>query len=163
MEWNIIHPAYDARLDFITSEMGVVLDLTINPLGEVVDLPEISDSYGESEGLGEIDGDFPSNFPIPSGAKAIPVPDKLKSEGYQLTFSYPDLPEMVYIQLITGFMAVGWDVGEFVIDAESNLILMPFTHPGSGFQGYALLTDNPDVLGLSSVEGTIITLHSGTP
>ena len=160
---KITNPEYEAKLDFVTSEMGVVLDLTIDPLGQALEIPGGEDGFGESEGLGETGGDFPAGFPVPVGAKQIPVPEKLKSEGYQVVFSYPEPPEMAYMQLITAIMGAGWEIGDFTIDPGTNVFLMPFSDPASGFQGYALLTDDPDVAGMDLAGSSIIALHPGVP
>ena len=160
---KITNPEYEAKLDFITSEMGVVLDLTIDPLGEAFELPEIAEGIGESSGLGEGSGDFPADFPMPIQASPIPLSDKLRGEGYQLVFSFPEIPELALIQISTALMGGGWEIGDYEIDAMTHVYIVPFTDPGSGFQGFALLTDNLDVVGMNSVDGSIIALHPGTP
>ena len=162
-EMSLSHPEFEGELLFISLETGVVIDVALHLPGEKQDIPGSDEAYGETAELGEGGGDFPADFPVPLGAEPINVPDKLKSEGFQLAFSYPDLPEMAYIQMITGFMAAGWDVGEFVIDAESNQILMPFTDPASGFQGYAMMTDDPNLIGMNLESGSLIALHEGVP
>jgi len=156
----ITHPEYEAKLDFIEDEYGIVLDLAIAPLGELEELPGSDQTFGESEGLGESGGDFPSDFPVPSRFTAIDLPAKLAEEGYQLAFNFPDMAELAIIELSTALMTGGWEIGEFEVDTMTASYLVPFTGP-SGFQGYALITAKPDVAGLDTINGSVIALHTG--
>ena len=162
-EMIIQNPDYEGELLFIGLESGVVVDVSLFLPDRRENIPGAGEVYGETTELGELGGDFPADFPMPLGAEAIPVPDKLMAEGYQLVFSYPELPEMAYIQLITGIVGQGWEIGEFVINADTQVILMPFTDPDSGFKGYALLTDSLEVSGMDIMSGCIIALHPGIP
>ncbi len=161
-ELKITNLEYEAKLDFITSDMGVVLDLAIDPLGEAAELPEIAEGIGESSELGEVGGDFPADFPVPLEASPIPLSDKLREEGYQLAFAYPQIPEMALVQISTALMGAGWEIGEYEIDVATHVFLVPFTDPGGSFEGYALLTDNPDVIGIDLAGGSLIALHPGS-
>ena len=156
----ITHPEYEAKLDFIVDEYGVVLDLALAPLGELEELPESGATFGESEGLGESGGDFPADFPVPSTFAAIDLPAKLAEEGYQLAFNFPDMAELAIIDLSSALMTVGWEIGEFEVDNMTASYMIPFTGP-SGFQGYALITAKADVAGLDTISGSVIALHSG--
>ena len=156
----ITHPEYEAKLDFIVDEYGVVLDLSLAPLGELEEIPGSAETFGESDGLGESGGDFPADFPVPSRFTAIDLPAKLAEEGYQLAFNFPDMAELAIIEFSTALMTVSWEIGEFVIDPMTGSYNVPFTGPG-GFQGYALITARPEVAGLSSINGSVIALHAG--
>ncbi len=156
----ITHPDYEAKLDFVVDEYGVVLDLTLAPLGELEEIPGSDQTFGESEGLGESGGDFPADFPVPSRFTAIDPPPKLVEEGYQLVYTFPDMAELAIIELSTALMTQSWLIGDFEIDAMSGSYMVPFTGPG-GFQGYALITGKPDVAGVSSISGAVIALHAG--
>jgi hypothetical protein len=156
----ITHPEYEARLSFIEDEYGVVLDLTIAPLGELEEIPGSGETFGESEGLGESEGDFPSDFPVPSRFTAIDLPSKLAEEGYVLAFTFPDMAELAIIELSTALMSGSWAIGEFEIEAMTGSYMVPFSGPG-GFQGYALITSKGEVAGLSSISGAVIALHAG--
>jgi len=156
----ITHPEYEAKLDFIVDEYGVVLDLALAPLGELEEAPGSGESYGESEDLGESGGDFPSDFPVPSRFSAIDLPAKLAEEGYQLAFNFPDMAELAIVELSTALMTSGWEIGDFEVDSMTASYMIPFTGPG-GFQGYALITARPEVAGLSSITGSVIALHTG--
>jgi len=156
----VIHPEYEAKLDFLVDEYGVVLDLALAPLGELEEVPDSPEAFGESEGLGESGGDFPADFPVPSRFTAIDLPAKLAEEGYQLAFNFPDMAELAIIDLSSALMAVGWEIGEFEVDTMTASYMIPFTGP-SGFQGYALITAKADVAGLDTISGSVIALHSG--
>ena len=156
----INHPEYEAKLDFLVDEYGVVLDLSLAPLGELVELPGSGETFGESESLGAKGGEFPSDFPVPSRFSAIDLPTKLADEGYQLAFNFPDMAELAIIELSTALMTVGWEIGDFHVDSITASYMVPFTGP-SGFQGYALITVRPEVAGLSSITGSVIALHAG--
>jgi hypothetical protein len=157
----ITHPEYEAKLDFIEDEYGIVLDLAIAPLGELVELSGSGETFGESEGLGESGGDFPSDFPVPSRFSAIDLPAKLTEEGYQLAFSFPDIAELAIIELSTALMTAEWEIGEFDVGTNGGYYLLPFTSSSTGFQGYALLTSRADIAGLDSISGSVIALHTG--
>ncbi len=156
----ITHPEYEAKLSFIEDEYGVVLDLTIAPLGELEELPGSGETSGESEGLGESERDFPSDFPVPSRFTAIDLPSKLAEEGYVLAFTFPDMAELAIIELSTALMSGSWAIGEFEIEAMTGSYMVPFSGPG-GFQGYALITSKGDVAGLPPISGAVIALHAG--
>ena len=157
---EITSPESEAKLEFITDEFGVVLDLTLVPLGEMENIPGSDETFGESEGLGEAGGDFPADFPLPSRFTAIDLPAKLAAEGYQMAFTFPDMAELAIIELSTALMGGSWEIGEFEIEAMTGSYMVPFSGPG-GFQGYALITANGEVAGLPSVTGAVIALHAG--
>jgi len=157
---DITHPEYEAKLDFIKDEYGIVLDLALAPQGELEEIPGSSETLSESEGLGESGGDFPSNFPVPSRLSAIDLPLKLAEGGYQLAFNFPDMAELAIVELSTGLMTGGWEIGDFEFDSMTASYFMPFTGP-NGFQGYALITAKPDVAGLDTISGSLIALHPG--
>jgi len=157
----ITHPEYEAKLDFLEDEYGIVLDLAIAPLGELEELPGSDLTFGESEGLGESGGDFPSDFPVPSRFTAIDLPAKLAEEGYQLAFSFSDIAELAIIELSTAIMTAEWEIGEFEVGTNGGYYLLPFTSSSTGFQGYALLTSRADIAGLDSISGSVIALHTG--
>ncbi len=156
----ITHPEYEAKLDFIEDEYGIVLDLAIAPQGELEELPGSDLTFGESEGLGESGGNFPSDFPVPSRFTAIDLPAKLAEDGYQLAFSFPDIAELAIIELSAALMTSSWEIGEFEVDSMTASYITPFTGP-SGFQGYALITARPEVAGLDTISGSVIALHTG--
>ena len=156
----ITHLEYEAKLDFIDDEYGIVLDLALAPLGELEMIPGNAETFGESEGLGESGGDFPADFPVPSRFTAIDLPAKLAEESYQLAFSFPEMAELAIIELSTALVSGGWEIGEFEVDPMTGSYMVPFTGPG-GFQGYALITAKPDVAGLNSISGAVIALHTG--
>jgi len=156
----ITHSEYEANLNFIEDEYGVVLDLAIASLGELEELPGGADTFGESEGLGDSGGNFPATFPVPSRFSAIDLPPKLVEEGYQLAYNFSDMAELAIVELSTALMGGGWEIGDFEIDAMTATYKVPFTGPG-GFQGYALITASPDIAGLSSITGSVIALHAG--
>lgn len=157
---EITHPDYEAKLDFIEDEYGVVLDLALAPLGELEEVPGSDVTFGESEGLGESGGDFPSDFPVPSRFSAIDLPPKLVEEGYQLAFNFPDMAELAIIEISTALMTGGWEIGDFAVDSMTGSYTVPFTGP-DGFQGYALITSRPEVAGLDTISGSVIALHTG--
>lgn len=156
----ITHPEYEAKLNFIEDEYGVVLDLAIAPLGELMEIPTSAEAYEESENLGEATGDIPADFPKPATFTTIDLPSKLAEEGYQLAFTFPDMAELAIIELSKALVTGGWEIGEFEIDAMTSSYKVPFTAPG-GFQGYALITAKADVAGLDSINGAVIALHPG--
>ena len=123
-------PDYEAKLDFVEDEYGIVLDLALAPLGELEEIPGSAETFGESEGLGEAGGDFPVDFPVPSRFTAIDFPAKLAEEGYQLAFNFPDMAELAIIELSTALMAQSWGIGEFEVDAMTGSYMVPFTGPG---------------------------------
>lgn len=156
----ITHPEYEAKLNFIVDEYGVVLDLAIAPLGELEEVPGGAETFGESEDLGAGGGDFPADFPVPSRFSAIDLPSKLAEEGYQLAYNFSDMAELAIVELSTALITGGWEIGEFEFDTMTASYIVPFTSPG-GFQGYALITAKPDVAGLDSISGSVIALHAG--
>lgn len=156
----ITHPEYEAKLDFIVDEYGVVLDLALAPLGELEELPGSADVFGDSEGLGESVGDFPADFPVPSKFTAIDLPAKLAEEGYQLAFNFTNMAELAIVELSSALITASWEIGEFEIDPMTGSYMVPFTGPG-GFQGYALITAKAEVAGLSSINGCVIAMHTG--
>jgi len=156
----ITHPEYEAKLDFIEDEYGIVLDLAIAPLGELEELSGSGVTFGESEGLGESGGDFPADFPVPSRFTTIDLPAKLTEEGYQLVFSFPDIAELAIIELSTALMTAEWEISELEVGTNGGYYLLPFTS-STGFQGYALLTSRADIAGLDSISGSVIALHTG--
>jgi len=152
---------YEGELVFMPLDTGVILDVGLTPAGAKLEIPESEMDLGTSTDLGETGTEIPADFPLPDGASPISLPDKLKNEGYQLAFEYPDLPELIIIQLSVAVMTAGWEIGEYIVEAETHSFLIPFEDPVSGFEGYALLTDNPDLVGLDSITGSIIALHPG--
>jgi len=161
-EVSFTDPVYDGLLVFTPAEMGVLIDLALYPSGKG-SIHGSEDGFVSSTELGETGGDFPADFPLPIGFEPIPVTEKLKLEGYQLVFSYPNLPEMAYIQLTSAIVAKGWEIGDFNVDPETHVYIMSFSDPASGFQGYALLTDDPGMIGMDLAGGSIIALHPGAP
>jgi len=157
----ITHPEYEAKLDFIEDEYGIVLDLALAPLGELEELPGSDLTFGESDGLGESGGNFPADFPVPSRFSAIDLPVKLAEEGYQLAFTFPDIAELAIIELSTALMTAGWEIGEFEVGNNGGYYRLPLTSSSTGFQGYALLTSRADIAGLDSITGSVIALHAG--
>ena len=157
----ITHPEYEAKLDFIEDEYGIVLDLAIAPLGELEELSGSGVTFGESEGLGESGGDFPADFPVPSRFTTIDLPAKLTEEGYQLVFSFPDIAELAIIELSTALMTAEWEISELEVGTNGGYYLLPYTSSSTGFQGYALLTSRADIAGLDSISGSVIALHTG--
>ena len=109
--------------------------------------------------MGETGTDFPTDFPLPAGAEPIAVPDKLAAEGYQLAYSYPDIPELAYIQFSAAIVSSGWSIGDFQMG--TNFYTMPFSNPATGFEGHALLTSNPEAAGVSTISGCVVALHPG--
>ncbi len=157
----ITHPEYEAKLDFFVDEYGVVLDLAIAPLGQLMDISANAEVYEESEDLGEITGDIPADFPKPASFIIIDLPPKLAGEGYQLAFTSPDMAELVIIELSTAFVSAGWEIGTFEMGSGGGFYILPFSS-SSGFHGYALITAKADVAGLDSISGSVIALHAGT-
>jgi hypothetical protein len=152
---------YEGELLFISLDTGVIVDVGLYPVGAKKEIPESEMDLGTSADLGETETEIPANFPLPDGASPIILPEKLKNEGYQLAFEIQDLPEMIIIQLSIAVMSAGWELGEYIVNAETHSFLIPFEDPVSGFEGYALLTDNPGLVGLDSVSGSIFALHPG--
>ena len=158
----INHPDHDARLDFIEEEYGVVLDLTIVPAGELEEVPVLDENFGDSDNLGDSGGSFPEDFPLPVRFTPIDLPSKLAGEGYQLAYSFPDMAELAMVEISTTLMTAGWEIGEFEANPLGGYYMVPFTGP-DGFEGYALISNSPDVVGLATISGAVIALHEGTP
>jgi hypothetical protein len=156
----ITHPEYEAKLDFIEDEYGIVLDLALAPLGQLMEIPTSAEVYEESEDLGEITGDIPADFPKPASFTIIDLPPKLAGEGYQIAFTSPDMAELVIIELSTAFVSAGWEIGTFEMGSSGGFYILPFSS-SSGFHGYALITAKADVAGLDSISGAVIALHTG--
>lgn len=157
----ITHPEYEAKLNFIEDEYGVVLDLAIAPLGELMEILTSGEAYEESEDLGEIMGDIPADFPKPASFTIIDLPPKLAGEGYQLAFTSPDMAELVIIELSMALVNAGWEIGTFETGSGGGFYTLPFSASSSDFHGYALITNRVDIAGLDSISGSVIALHAG--
>jgi len=160
----ITHPEYEAKLNFIEDEYGVVLDLAIAPLGQLIEIPTSGEAYEKSEGLGAKTGDIPADFPKPASFTIIDLPPKLAGEGYQLAFSFQGMAELAIMELSTALRSTGWEIGTistYEIGSRGGFYTLPFSSASSGFHGYALITAKADVAGLDSISGAVIALHTG--
>jgi len=156
---TISNPEYEGELYFIFYEEESYVDVSLDPLGAKPEFSDVSENLGSSTALGDSGTDFPADFPLPVGAEQIPLPDKLAGEGYQLAFAFPDMPELAYIQFSAAIVGSGWIIGDFQMG--TNSYTMPFSNPSTGFEGYALLTSNPQTAGVSSITGCVVALHPG--
>jgi hypothetical protein len=151
---------YEGEMYFVLEADEAYADVSLQPAGTTPDNINITENFGISSELGETGTDFPADFPLPPIAEPIPLPDKLAAEGYQLAFTYPDMPELAYIQFSAAIVGAGWMIGD--MQMGTNSYTMPFSNPETGFEGYALLTGDFEVAGVSSITGCVVALHTGT-
>ena len=150
---------FDAELYFTLYDEKAFISVSLVSAGSLPDSSDLSVSIGGGSTLGKSNTDIPADFPLPIGAEPISLPDKLAGEGYQLAFSYPDMPELAYIQFSAAIVSSGWMIGN--PEMGGNSYTMPFSNPATGFEGYALLTSNPETAGVGSISGCIVALHPG--
>jgi hypothetical protein len=156
---SVSNGEYFGDLYFVLVEEEAYVDVSLDPQGSLPEISDVGEDLGASTSLGVTETDFPADFPLPTGIEQIPVPEKLASQGYQLAFSYPDMPEMALIQFSAALAGAGWMIGDFQLGAASYT--MPFSNPATGFEGYALLTSDPDTAGASSITGCLIAFQAG--
>jgi len=156
------NPEYEGELYFVLHEEEPYVDVSLVPLSSIPEPSDVDLGSGQKIELGQSPSDFPDDFPLPAGVESIPLPDKLAGEGYQLTFASSDIPEIAYIQFSSALASSGWILGEFQMELETSTYKMPFSNPATGFEGYALMTANPDVARVNTIAGSIIGLHPGS-
>jgi len=161
-EWTISNPEYEGELLFVEADTGVVLDVHLTPSGSTTAQPEIPEGLGEASGLGTTGSSFPADFPIPTSYTPIELPDRARSEGYELAFTSSSMTEMAMVDLNVAVMTAGWEIGEPAVDAASGVYVIPFVNPASGFQGYASILRDGSSYGLDA-GSVLILMAPGTP
>jgi hypothetical protein len=152
---------FEGELIFIEAETGVGVDLALYPLGSAEEIPDVPLSLGESTELGEGGGDFPEDFPISAQFTTLELTPMLSDQGYKLAFSYQGPPELALVELSTSLMLEEWVLGDFDFDPMNLSYLVPFSNSAGTFQGFALISYNPDVTGMEGSE-TVIAFQSGS-
>jgi len=163
IELAITNNEYSGELLFVAAEMGTAFEVHLYPLGAGEDLPDLPTEFGTSGTLGEGTSSFPSDFPIPSSFTAFELNDSLRSEGYELAFTYVGIAEMAMVELNISLMSVGWEMGEPTLEGVSGVYIVPFENLGSGFAGYAFITSNPGQFNMDTAGAALIALAPGQP
>jgi hypothetical protein len=163
-EMEITNSEYTGDLLFVSADTGVALDVHLFPLGTGDAIPpDLAEGLGESTSLGDSESSFPSDLPLPTGFSPIDLSGTLKNEGYELAFTYVGVAEMAMIELNITMMTAGWEIGEPIIGDVSGVYIVPFENPGSGFTGYAYITNNPGQFNIDTNGAVLITLAPGSP
>jgi hypothetical protein len=113
--------------------------------------------------LGEGASSFPPDFPIPSSYSPIELNDTLRAEGYEHAFTYVGIAEMGMVDFNIAVMSAGWDIGDPTLEGISGVYILPFSHPESGFKGYAFITNNPEQFNVDTGGAVLIALAPGQP
>ncbi len=152
---------YAGELVFIPGELGVVLEVHLFPAESAQEGPAPPENMGESTTLGSGESDFPEDFPLPASFQPVQISSTLAEKGYQLTFSYQGMPELALTDLTMALINGGWTVGDPSLEGTQHAYRLPFEDPSSGFQGQALISNDPAVVGGESQNLTIIAFQSG--
>jgi hypothetical protein len=173
----IENPEWEGELFFIPYLEGVVLDATLRELGSGYDIPDIEEitevtqdpsqpgggDFGEWKEAGETVPGIPPDLPLPPNAERIELTDELAEAGYVVAFRYPEQPELTLATYTTSLAAGGWEVLDMEVEIEIRLFRLPISDPNSGFQGTALITNNPEMTGITDFDGTVIAIKMNQP
>ena len=132
-------------------------------MGTGEDIPDLPSEFGESGSLGEGTSSFPDDFPVPSSFTPIELNDTLRAEGYELAFSYVGIAEMGMADFNIAAMTAGWEIGEATLEGINGTYILPFSHPDTGFEGYAFITSNPGQFNIDIGGAVLIALAPGQP
>ncbi len=163
VEMAIRSDDYEGELLFVEAEVGVALDVHLLPVGTGAEIPGVPTDLGDSTTLGEGASSFPADFPIPSSYTPIELNDTLRAEGYELAFTYAGIAEMGMVDFNIAVMSAGWEIGDPTIAGVSGIYIIPFSHPETGFEGYAFITSNPGQFNLDTGGTALIALARGQP
>ena len=158
---DVVSPEYQGEITFISGETGVVLEVYLFPPESAQEVPGIPENIGESTTLGSGESDFPDDFPLPVSFQPAQISSTLEEKGYQLAFSYQGLPELALADLTMALINGGWTVGDPSLEGNQRAYRVPFEDPATGFQGHALISNDPAVVGVESQNMTIIAFQSG--
>jgi hypothetical protein len=153
---DVIGPEYHGELTFISGEEGVVLEVFFFPPDYALEKPTIPENMGESTTLGVGESDFPEDFPLPASFLPVQVADLLADQGYQLAFSYQGMPELALADMTMAFVLEDWMVGDPMVEGNKRAYIVPFENPETGFKGFALISNDPEVVAVENQEITII-------
>jgi len=162
-EIAIADEEYSGELLFVDADTGLALDVHLFPLGTGEAIPDLAEGLGESTNLGDSGSSFPSNLPLPTGFSPIDLSGTLKNEGYELAFTYVGVAEMAMVELNIAMMTAGWEIGEPIVGDVSGVYIVPFENLGSGFAGYAYITNNPGQFNVDTGGAVLIALAPGQP
>ncbi|MFA9403449.1 MAG: hypothetical protein ACERKY_10340 [Anaerolineales bacterium] len=163
-EMEITNSEYAGELLFVNAGTGVALDVHLFPLGTGDAIPpDLAEGLGESTSLGDSESSFPSDLPIPTDFTPIELSGTLHNEGYKLAFKYVGVAEMAMIELNIAMITAGWEIGEPIIGDVSGVYIVPFENLGSGFAGYAYITNNPGQFNVDTGGAVLIALAPGQP
>jgi hypothetical protein len=153
---DLIGQEYHGELTFISGEEGVVLEVFLFPPDYALDKPDIPENMGESTTLGDGESDFPEDFPLPASFLPVQVGDLLADQGYQLAFSYQGMPELALADMTMAFILEDWMVGDPTVEGNRRAYIVPFENPETGFKGFALISNDPEIVAVENQETTII-------
>ena len=162
-EMAIRNDDYEGELLFVEAETGVALDIHLYPKGTGEEIPGMPAGLGESTTLGESASSFPADFPIPSSYTPIELNDTLRAEGYELAFTFVGIAEMGMVDFNIALMTAGWEIGDMTLEGMSGVYVLPFSNPGTDFEGYAYITGNPGQFDLDTGGAVLIALAPGSP
>ncbi len=152
---------YQGELMFVSAGTGVGLDVTLLPPDDAQENPDIPENMGEGTTLGGGESGFPDDFPLPVSFQPVGLSTTLEEQGYQLAFSYQDLPELALADLTMALINGAWTVGDPSLEGTQRAYRLPFENPATGFQGHALISNDPSVIGADYQEMTIIAFLAG--
>lgn len=158
---KISNPDYQGQLIFISAESGIGLEVSLFPPESVQEVPEAPENMGESTTLGKGEGDFPEDFPLPTSFQPIQLSPTLANKGFLLAFSYPGMPELALADLTMALVNAEWTVGDPSLEGNLRAYRVPFEDPATGFQGSALISNDPAAVGDESQGLTIIAYQAG--
>lgn len=162
-EFEIENPTYGGNILLVGAETGVALDVHLFPVGIGETIPDGAEDLGDSTNLGDSGSSFPSDLPLPTSFTPIELSNNLKTESYELAFTYEGIAEMAMVELNIALMTAGWEMGEPTLEGISGEYILPFTEPGSGFEGYAYITSNPGQFNMDAGGAVLIALAPGQP
>jgi hypothetical protein len=87
----------------------------------------------------------------------------LRSEGFELAYTYAGIAEMGMVDFNIAVMSAGWEIGEPTMEGTGGVYIIPFFHPETGFEGYAYITNNPGQFNLDAGGAVLIALAPGEP
>ncbi len=152
---------YLGELKFISEDTGVGLDVHLYSPENVQEKPGPPENIGESTTLGGGESNFLGDFPLPVSFSPAPVSGTLGEKGYQLAFSYQGMAELALADLTMAFTNGGLTVGDPSLEGNQRAYRVPFEDPASGFQGFALISNNPAAIGDEYQNMTIIAYQTG--
>jgi hypothetical protein len=71
------------------------------------------------------------------------------------------MPELALADLTMALVNADWNVGDPSLEGNQRAYRVPFDNPATGFRGYALISNDPAVVGGGSQDLTIIAFQAG--